>query len=290
LNSFELTLIILGTAILFSFIAGAITRNYSHVDRLWSILPGVYALVWMSDYYKSPRYLIAAIIVIAWSIRLTTNFALKGGYSFSFKKGFYGEDYRWEILRQKITNRFLFEIFNLFFISFYQLALVFAITLPLYYYGQVTGPISIYEIALFIIHALLLLTETIADYQQLKYYKMRSDKKYLSDKRVQLGFNTFGLWKYSRHPNYICEIGQWIVVYLYLQVSTGTFHLSALGSILLLLLFIGSTKMAENITTSKYPPYKMWKKATPPWIPFLGAPLRAKNRKAFIKENNLENF
>lgn len=290
LTSFDQTLIILGVAIAFSFIAGAITRNYSHVDRLWSILPGVYALVWMQDYYSNPRYVIAAILVLAWSVRLTANFALKGGYDFNFKKGFYGEDYRWVILKEKVKNRFVFELFNLFFISTFQLSLIFAITLPIYYYGQVTGPISVFEMALFVIHGLLLLTETCADGQQLKYYKMRSDAKYQSNKRVQLGFNTFGLWKYSRHPNYISEVSQWIVVYLYLQVSTGAFHFSAIGSISLLLLFIATTTMAEVITSSKYPAYKMWKKATPPWIPFLDAPLRVKDRKAFVETYELENF
>jgi steroid 5-alpha reductase family enzyme len=73
------TLVILGAAVLYSFFSGLITRNYSHVDRLWSILPGVYVLVWLPQYINNPRYIIPAIIVLLWCIRLTTNFALKGG-------------------------------------------------------------------------------------------------------------------------------------------------------------------------------------------------------------------
>ena len=116
------------------------------VDRLWSLLPVVYVLCWLPDYMGNPRYIISGVLVLAWAIRLTVNFAIKGGYAFSRSSGFTGEDYRWEILREKINNRVLFELFNLLFISAYQLLLIFAFTLPLYFYGKVTGPITAMEI------------------------------------------------------------------------------------------------------------------------------------------------
>jgi len=40
-----------------------------------------------------------SILVTVWSIRLTYNFARRGGYSWKFWDG--EEDYRWDILRQK---------------------------------------------------------------------------------------------------------------------------------------------------------------------------------------------
>jgi steroid 5-alpha reductase family enzyme len=167
MNTLLLTQYILFLSIGYCFFAGLITRNYSQVDRLWSILPPIYVLIWMFDYLDNPRYIIAASIIIFWGIRLTSNFAVKGGYRFSFNKGIYGEDYRWEVLRKKIPNRFLFEIFNLFFISGFQLILIYLFTLPVYYLGMYTGPIKGIEILLFFIHVFLLTTETIADLQQL---------------------------------------------------------------------------------------------------------------------------
>ena len=124
--------------------------------------------------------------------------------------------------------------------------------------------------------------ETVADLQQLAYYKKRKDHRFKTDPRVQLGFNTFGLWKYSRHPNDIGEMGQWLVLSLYLQVSLGAFHWSAMGAVLLTLLFAGSTVMAESITSSKYADYSGWKKATPPWLPW-DLPLRKEARRDFMK-------
>jgi steroid 5-alpha reductase family enzyme len=289
MDTLTITIYILIACITASFFAGVITRNYSHVDRLWSILPAVYVIMWMQDYADNLRFVIASVLVIIWAIRLTGNFAIKGGYNFSFKKGFYEEDYRWQVLRQKIPNRFAFEIFNLFFISFYQLTVVFLITLPLYYYGKHTGPITTTEIVLFCIYGLLLLCESVADYQQLVYYKKRGLNEYSNDPRIKLGFNTYGFWKYSRHPNYMCEMGQWVVVYFYLHAVMG-YHYSGIGAILLILIFVGSTIMAERITASKYPAYKDWLKATPPWVPFIDMPFRIKHRKAFREKNNLSDF
>ncbi|MBN2658843.1 MAG: DUF1295 domain-containing protein [Spirochaetales bacterium] len=283
MDSFQITFYILLAAVAYCFFGGLFTRNYSQVDRLWSVLPPVYVLIWMKDFSDNPRYVIAAVLVILWGIRLTTNFALKGGYAFSWRKGFYGEDYRWDVLKAKIPNRFLYELFNLFFISGFQLGLIFLFTLPVYYLGSVTGPLNGLDFILVGLHLILLIGEMTADIQQLSYYRRRGDEKEKNNRRIQLGFNTLGLWKYSRHPNYVCELGQWFIVYFYLHSRIG-FHYTFAGPAVLLALFLGSTIMAESITSEKYEGYRNWKKMTAPWIPFLSYLPERKNKKEFLKE------
>jgi steroid 5-alpha reductase family enzyme len=234
----------------------------------------------MPDYYRNPRYLIAFGLVFLWGLRLTTNFAIKGGYRFSFKEGFSGEDYRWEILRSRIPNRLLFELFNLFFISFFQLGLIFLFTLPLYFYGKVDGPVSTAELCLYALHFILLAGELYSDILQFRFYKRRAVEPWSSQRRYRLGFNSFGTWKFSRHPNYLCEISQWAVVFLYLAVSTGKLHFSGAGALILIALFAGSTLFVESITSVKYPEYRNWKKITSVWIPF----------KSFMKLKEKEQF
>lgn len=219
---------------------------------------------------------------MAWGIRLTTNFAIKGGYNFSFKSGFIEEDYRWAYLRKRIPNKILFEVFNLFFISAFQLILIFFFTLPLYFYGRIEGPVKIHEVILFGVFALLLICEMSSDIQQLRYYRRRDKAPWVNQARYKLGFNTFGLWRFSRHPNYFCEISQWVVVSLYLHLALGTFHWSGIGSAVLIVLFLGSTNFAEGITGSKYPRYKEWKRVTSPWFPFADTFFRIKQRKEFF--------
>ncbi len=269
MSPLEISQAILIGCIAAAFVAGVVTRNVSHVDRLWSVLPPVYALVWMTGVVDNTRYVLAAVLVMIWGIRLTAIFAAKGGYAFSFaKKGFYAEDYRWDVLRKKIPGRLAFELFNLFFISGFQLTLVYAFTLPLYYLGQTSAPLGPTDYVLLSIMAALLALEAIADFQQLDYYRLRAHPEHANDARVQLGFNTYGLWRFSRHPNYVCELGQWIVLYLLLYNARGAHHPSGLGAVVLVLLFVGSTRLAESITGSKYPAYARWQRATPAWLPW----------------------
>jgi len=62
------------------------------------------------------------------------------------------------------------------------------------------------------------------------------------------GFITDGLFRYSRHPNFFCEISMWWVMYLFSVVSSGL-NLSGIGALLLNLLFLGSTPLTEMISS-----------------------------------------
>ena len=90
--------ILMFTLAISCFIIGEITKNCSQVDKLWSIVPAIY--VWMVAFASdmNPRITLMAVMVTIWSIRLTFNFARRGGYSWKFWSG--KEDYRWEVLRQ----------------------------------------------------------------------------------------------------------------------------------------------------------------------------------------------
>ena len=265
-----------GAAALYAFFYGLFTRNYSTVDRIWSLMPGIYVLIWLPGALHSTRFLVAGFLVLAWCVRLTWNFAIKGGYA--RKDGrFVGEDYRWEVLRQRIPNRVAFEFFNFFFVSYYQLAQVFAFSVPLYILGKISAPLGPWDFVLFFSQALLLTLEATADVQQFRYYRKRGTA---DDARMNLGFNTYGLWRFSRHPNYVCEMGQWVVVSLYPLAAGAGWWPAGLGAAALVILFAGSTSMAEGITGGKYAAYADWKKATPAWLPFT-LPFRIGARRRF---------
>ena len=123
-------LIVYGIAAAACFVISTITNNYSQVDKLWSIIPVPYAWIVAVDADYEPRLLLMAILVSIWAARLTYNFNRRGGYSWKFWEG--DEDYRWAILRQKpgLTSPFLWMLFNLFFISAYQMGLILLMTLP----------------------------------------------------------------------------------------------------------------------------------------------------------------
>ncbi len=102
------------------FVVGAITNNVSQVDKLWSLMPPIYAWAIVAFTGAQPRQVLVAALITVWGLRLTYNFSRKGGYSWKFWDG--EEDYRWAVLRKKpgFSNPIVWFIFNLAFISFYQ--------------------------------------------------------------------------------------------------------------------------------------------------------------------------
>jgi steroid 5-alpha reductase family enzyme len=260
--------------IAYCFIVGEMSRNNSQVDKLWSIVPIYY--VWhmtaMGGFH--PRMLLMSVLVTIWGVRLTYNFARRGAYQWKFWAG--EEDYRWEILRKRpgFNNRFVWMLFNLFFISAYQNVLIFLFTLPiltsLYESAPNTILISDWILALFFIAFVVL--EYIADQQQ---YNFQTEKYRRINSGEALGeyahgFVKTGLWSIVRHPNYAMEQGIWLVFYFFSIAATNSWiNWSMAGCLLLLILFKGSSDFSEEISASKYPEYKEYQRKVSRFIPFL---------------------
>lgn len=253
------------------FIISTLTDNYSQVDKLWSTIPVVYVWFIASRSGFEPRPVLMAVLVSIWAIRLTYNFARRGGYSWKFWTG--EEDYRWPVLkaRPEFAARWKWVLFNLFFISFYQMALILFFTLPALKSIN-SDPLGWIDILLALLFVIFLALETIADQQQWIFQreKLRVKKKNGALPEIyKNGFISYGLWKYVRHPNYAAEQAIWIVFYLFSVTATGNiFNWSITGCILLVLLFLGSSDFSESISTSKYPAYSDYKKKVPRFIPF----------------------
>lgn len=266
LDTLNTLIIVCGVSMAYCFVVGELTRNNSQMDKLWSILPIVYAWIIVGKSGMNPRLIVMAILITIWGARLTYNFAKKGAYSIKFWSG--EEDYRWIVLREnpKLKKRWKWALFDLFFISIYQNVLVLAICLPLLATMESTVMFSIFD---GIIAALLLgfiIFETIADQQQMTFqttkYDMIKQGKSLEDlpSPYNKGFNTEGLWGRSRHPNYFSEQSIWVVLYFFC-ISAGVtnyvfFHWTLIGSMFLILLFIGSSQFSEGISLKKYPSYQ----------------------------------
>ena len=277
IDTLTILVIVCVISIAYCFIVGEITGNNSQMDKLWSILPIVYAWIVVGKSGFNPRLIVMAILISIWGVRLTLNFAKKGAYSIKFWAG--EEDYRWIVLRAnpKLKKRWKWAVFNLLFISLYQNVLVLAISLPLLAVMESTVLFNLFD---FIIAALLLgfiILETIADKQQMEFqvtkYKLLNQGKKLEDlpKPYNLGFSTDGLWARSRHPNYFAEQSIWIVLYLFC-ISAGVtnyifFNWTLIGSMFLILLFIGSSSFSEGISLQKYPVYQDYIEKVSKFIP-----------------------
>lgn len=271
--------IVCGCAAAYCFIVGEITRNNSQMDKLWSILPIAYTWIIAIKGNMNPRLVLFAIIVTLWGIRLTINFGRKGAYRLKFWQG--EEDYRWSILRQNkpFTNKAVWALFDLFFISIYQNALVLAICLPALACMSSNEPLGGWDYGAAFAALGFLLIETAADEQQMAFHTTK--KKLLAEGRsleelpspFNKGFNTTGLWAYARHPNYLGEQGVWLSLYFFCLganvVQYGVFNWSMVGPLLLVLLFLGSSSLGESISASKYKEYPLYCKHVSKYVPFI---------------------
>jgi steroid 5-alpha reductase family enzyme len=140
------------------------TRNYSWVDRFWSIAPPIYVIGFAAAAGGADARLdLMAVLVTLWGARLTYNFARKGGY----RAG--NEDYRWEAVRRQI-GPVGFQLLNATFIAPYQNVLLLLLALPaaraLDHRGAPLGALDAIAAGGFL---LFLAGETVADEQQWRF-------------------------------------------------------------------------------------------------------------------------
>eukprot|EP00227_Mantoniella_beaufortii_P008660 CAMPEP_0197596416 /NCGR_PEP_ID=MMETSP1326-20131121/25004_1 /TAXON_ID=1155430 /ORGANISM="Genus nov. species nov., Strain RCC2288" /LENGTH=456 /DNA_ID=CAMNT_0043162905 /DNA_START=178 /DNA_END=1548 /DNA_ORIENTATION=- len=290
-------------------VASWVTGTHSHVDRLWSITPAVYTLVYAHASGGDARCVLMAAAVVAWGARLTSNFARKGGYG----KG--EQDYRWPVL-QKFTflrNPVVWQVFNVGFIAGYQNLLLFWIVMPAAAAFRNKGaPLNFLDAAAAILFFCFVALETAADNQQWLFQRQkrgaaRIPKTAVVNDDYARGFLTHGLFEFSRHPNFFAEQAVWISFYLF-AVASGVGSNTAMlsdwkawvlpckaGMFQLMLLFQGSTRFTEYITSNKYPEYKAYTKVTSFLIPFprfgvLSAPAPTNTQKSVAAASTYVDF
>lgn len=124
----------------------------------------------------------------------------------------------------------------------------------------------------------LVIVEYFADGQQWVYHQAKAAYQKTAKvpegwTRAQMdrGFNTTGLWRYSRHPNFAAEQAIWVILYLWGCVSAGGvwWNWTAAGVIGYLGVFAGSTPITEWISQGKYPEYKVYKERVGRFVPSL---------------------
>ena len=257
-----LSLIVAAAAAALAWILSLVTREYSWVDRMWSIVPVVYLWIYAGAAgLHDARLDVMAVLGTLWGLRLTYNFVRKGGYA----KG--GEDYRWQILRSRMSGP-LWQLFNLVFIAAFQNVLLWAITLPGWAAYQHQGDFGFGDVICIVVFLALLAGETLADQQQWNFHGWKRTER-AAGREPQPGFLRTGFFRFSRHPNYFCEVAQWWVIFAFGAVAAGSpWQWTVIGAVALTGLFIGSTNFTEEISSSKYPEYADYRRATSALIPW----------------------
>ena len=246
------------------WLAAVVTREYSWVDRLWSLCPPIYCLiVAFANDFGSTRVNLMTALAVLWGARLTFNFVRKGGY----QKG--GEDYRWATVRERYGPIGI-QIMNITFIAPGQMLLIWWFTSPVHAAWEAGDtPLNGLDFLAAALFLLFLIVETVAD-EQMWAFQQDKRRRIADGEDVAQPFMKTGLFRYSRHPNYLCELGMWWVFYLFAVAASGQWiHWTGAGFVALTALFVGSIRLSESISAQKYPSYRDYQASVPCIIPGL---------------------
>ncbi len=248
-------------AIALSWLLSVLTREYSWVDRIWSLIPVGYLAVFAGAAgFADARLDLMLALVALWGARLTFNFARKGGYAPG------GEDYRWAVLRGRLGG-WRFQLFNLGFIAGYQNLLLLLICLPGWAALRHRGGFGAPDVLAALVFLACLTGETVADEQQWRFQQWKKAET-AAGRPPRPGFLSSGLFAWSRHPNFFFEQAQWWLVYAFGAIAVGSLlHWTIVGAVLLTLLFVGSTRFTESISAARYPEYAAYQARTSALVP-----------------------
>lgn len=225
--------------------SGVVLRTASAYDPYWSLQTLVIYLCLLiknNNWHVGTILLLVALIL--YSARLTMNFII-GFHSLSYV------DWRYKMLKEK-SGKF-YQVVNLLGICMFPTLVVYSATLPVIAYSTITefSMLDIIGLSVIVLGTLL---EFIADTQMKAFVKIRKDRSEVLDR---------GVWRYSRHPNYLGEISIWFGVALTLIISHFNYWYFFVGAVINLLMFIFiSIPMEERHFKGYKPDYEQYKKET----------------------------
>lgn len=236
-------------------------RNSSFYDAYWSVIPPLLFGYW---WWQGPigltgpgalRCWLIAVVVGYWSVRLTGNWA----YGFP---GLHHEDWRYPLLRGG-AGRWALAV-DFFAIHAFPTVQVFVGMAPVYV--AVTRPGDGWVPLMWAAFAVGLAAVTLelaADIQMHRFVARR--RAGLEASPVMCG----GLWAWSRHPNYLGEIGFWLSMAMFgVAAAPGQWWWLFAGVVVMVAMFLGaSIPMMEKRSLERRPHYSDVIKRVPKLLP-----------------------
>lgn len=230
------------TLVVFAFSRGF--DNSSCYDAYWSVAPAVVAPWLAFDVFAkegiSVRKWLVLLAVLAWAVRLTFNWARQW-------RGFDHEDWRYARLRP-VWGR-AYWLGSLAGFHLFPTVCVFLGMIPLFGIMRSARPVGVLDLVAVSICWVGTMVEAIAD-EQMADFRRKEQGRPEGAPRVR--FNG-GLWRFSRHPNYVGECTFWIGLWLCgVAAEPAQAWYSAIGAVVIVLLFLFvSIPMADRRTKER---------------------------------------
>lgn len=238
-------------ATLVIWICSLFLDNASVYDPYWSVQPIIILpLLILQEGSSNLLSLLLFALILIWGLRLTSNWAV------TFN-GLHQQDWRYDMIKNKTGS--LYPIVNLLGIQLMPTLVVFACILPAVFLILNTPELTFWAVPGLLISLLGLVLEAIAD-RQMRDFRQKNPGR--------SAINRTGLWKHSRHPNYLGEILMWWGVFLACLGAAPSAWVFGLGACLntALFLFI-SIPMAEKRLAEYKDGFEEYKRETRELLP-----------------------
>ncbi|MGB0098898.1 MAG: DUF1295 domain-containing protein [Nocardioides sp.] len=233
---------VLATLVIFGF--SRLHHNSSFYDAYWSVVPPLLAIYWWSESIPDTNdlrsWLVVGVILV-WAVRLT------GNWIHTFP-GLHHEDWRYELLREGRSPAMALVV-DLFAIHLIPTLQVFLAMVPAYVAVTIVGRDVGWLDALAVAIGLgAVLLELVADTQMHRFVRTREPGQVMDR----------GLWGWSRHPNYLGELGFWFALAVFgLAASPSDWWWVFVGFLAMLALFVfASIPMMERRSLERRPTYQ----------------------------------
>ena len=234
------------TATLIIFLFSNIHNNSSIYDPFWHVAP-IPIVFYVANQSLLPNLELSLILsaFLLWALRLTYNWYLNWN-------NLYHEDFRYIDLKD--NNKYIAFINDLLGIHLIPTLIVNASLYPIYV-ALTSENLNNFIYVGFILIILAVVIQYISDAQMRQF---RKDENNLG-KTMK-----YGLWKYSRHPNYFGEVSFWYGIYIFAFASGQTsIWLIACPTVMLALFVFISCPLMDKRSLKKRSDYKEYMQKTP---------------------------
>ncbi|MBQ9796628.1 MAG: DUF1295 domain-containing protein [Clostridia bacterium] len=230
-----------------TFAFSLIFKNASVYDPYWSVQPPVILVAFAVGKELTALGFLLLLVVSFWAIRLTANWA----YTFA---NLNHQDWRYTMLKEK-TGAF-YPIINFVGIHMVPTLIVYGCILPAVYailQGLAANVASIFCLCVSLGAAIM---QGVADIQMHQFRKHRDG-----------AFIRRGLWKHSRHPNYLGEILMWWGVALSVLCAAPSAWYLASGALANTVLFFAVSIPMADARQSRKEGFAEYKRQTRMLLP-----------------------
>lgn len=229
-------------------------NNGSVYDPYWSVVPPLMALYWIghASYGALPlRQGLVTVLVFAWGIRLTYNWAR--GWP-----GLHHEDWRYtDLYANSGMAKWAISLFGIHLFPTLIVLLGSLSLLPALAYGR--ADFNWLDALALLVTAGAVLIEWLADEQLRAFNRTKQPGEIMRS----------GLWAYSRHPNYLGEMGFWWGLWLFGVAADGSYWWTIIGPLAMTMMFgWASIPMLDKRSRERRPGYEEYMREVNTVVPW----------------------